>query len=235
MLTASCSRRVAHGELFTASCSRRVAHGELLTKLQKNPIFHILVDIHQNTNFVRAFTTSANVPSIYIQLFWNTLTHDAKTGIGKKNLLLDLQKLQKNPIFCISVDIRQNTNYVRAFTTSANLTRSDELLRKTLNVTPTDSAYPFESPPAGKTDITLNWLMKMKFNRLMNLIWMIMSTIYNKRWIIASPDETTGPSVHPEDATSTKMVRETLSHADHLRRWTKDHPLDNIVGNPSRP
>ncbi|GJW75731.1 putative ribonuclease H-like domain-containing protein [Tanacetum coccineum] len=22
---------------------------------------------------------------------------------------------------------------------------------------------------------------------------------------------------------------------DHLRRWTKDHPLDNIVGNPSRP
>ncbi|GKB74863.1 hypothetical protein Tco_0936275, partial [Tanacetum coccineum] len=22
---------------------------------------------------------------------------------------------------------------------------------------------------------------------------------------------------------------------DHLRRWTKDHPLDNIVGNSSRP
>ncbi|GKA43358.1 putative ribonuclease H-like domain-containing protein [Tanacetum coccineum] len=22
---------------------------------------------------------------------------------------------------------------------------------------------------------------------------------------------------------------------DHLRRWTKDHPLDNIIGNPSRP
>ncbi|GJW07696.1 retrovirus-related pol polyprotein from transposon TNT 1-94, partial [Tanacetum coccineum] len=22
---------------------------------------------------------------------------------------------------------------------------------------------------------------------------------------------------------------------DHLRRWTKDHPFDNIVGNPSRP
>ncbi|GJY47639.1 retrovirus-related pol polyprotein from transposon TNT 1-94 [Tanacetum coccineum] len=34
------------------------------------------------------------------------------------------------------------------------------------------------------------------------------------RWIIASQDETIGPSVHPEDATSTKMVRETLSHAD---------------------
>ncbi|GKA45240.1 hypothetical protein Tco_0738036 [Tanacetum coccineum] len=112
------------------------------------------------------------------------------------------------------------------------LTLSADLLRKALNVTPADSAHPFESPPAGKTDITFtrrrvpsNWLMKMKFNRLLNLIWMIMSTIYNKttrklpvvevkRWIIASQDETIGPSVHPEDATSTKMVRETLSHAD---------------------
>ncbi|GKE58297.1 hypothetical protein Tco_1497482 [Tanacetum coccineum] len=60
------------------------------------------------------------------------------------------------------------------------------------DVTPADSAHPFESPPAGKTDIT-EWLF---------------------RWIIASQDETTGPSVHPEDATSTKMVHETLSHAD---------------------
>ncbi|GJZ95081.1 hypothetical protein Tco_0667284 [Tanacetum coccineum] len=180
-----------------------------LQKLQKNPIFRISVDIRQNTNFVRAFTTSANVPSIYIQLFWNTLTHDVKTGV---------------------YSFQVNEHW---------LTLSADLLRKALNVTPADSAHPFESPPAGKTDITftrrrvpLNWLMKMKFNRLLNLIWMIMSTIYNKttrklpvvevkgkgsatdRWIIASQDETTGPSVHPEDATSTKMVRETLSHAD---------------------
>ncbi|GJY54163.1 hypothetical protein Tco_0445827 [Tanacetum coccineum] len=131
-------------------------------------------------------------------LFWNTLTHDAKTGV-----------------YSFQVDEHW-------------LTLSADLLRKALNVTPADSAHPFESPPAGKTDITFtrrrvpsNWLMKMKFNRLLNLIWMIMSTIYNKtsrklpsRWIIASQDETTGPSVHPEDATSTKMVRETLSHED---------------------
>ncbi|GJT39597.1 retrovirus-related pol polyprotein from transposon TNT 1-94 [Tanacetum coccineum] len=154
-------------------------------------------------------TTSANVPSIYIQLFWNTLTHDAKTGV-----------------YSFQVDEHW-------------LTLSADLLRKALNVTPADSAHPFESPPAGKTDITFtrrrvpsNWLMKMKFNRLLNLLWMIMSTINNKttrklpvvevkgkgsatdRWIIASQDETTGPSVHPEDATSTKMVHETLSHAN---------------------
>ncbi|GJS95465.1 retrovirus-related pol polyprotein from transposon TNT 1-94 [Tanacetum coccineum] len=50
------------------------------------------------------------------------------------------------------------------------LTLSADLLRKALNVTPADSAHPFESPPA------------------------------------ASQDETTGPSVHPEDATSAKDV-----------------------------
>ncbi|GJR69599.1 hypothetical protein Tco_0015664 [Tanacetum coccineum] len=92
----------------------------------------------------------------------------------KGNLLLDLQKLQKNPIFCISVDIRQNTNFVRAFTTSANV----------------PSIY-----------IQLFW------NTLTH-------DVKTGRWIIASQDETTGASVHPEDATSTKMVRKTLSHAD---------------------
>ncbi|GKA06957.1 hypothetical protein Tco_0686181 [Tanacetum coccineum] len=164
---------------INGSPDRKIGKGNLLLdlqKLQKNPIFRISVDIRQNTNFVRAFTTSANVPSIYIQLFWNTLTHDTQ-------------------------------------------------------LTPCDVT------PAGKMDITftrrrvpLNWLMKMKFNRLLNLIWMIMSTIYNKTTRklpvvevkgkgIDSADshlriKTTGPSVHLEDATYTKMVRETLSHAD---------------------
>nr|GEZ53518.1 hypothetical protein [Tanacetum cinerariifolium] len=45
-----------------------------LQKKQKNPIFQISVDILQNNNFFRAFTTSASVPAIYIQQFWNTLT-----------------------------------------------------------------------------------------------------------------------------------------------------------------
>ncbi|GKA36287.1 hypothetical protein Tco_0722778 [Tanacetum coccineum] len=62
--------------------------------------------------------------------------------IGKGNLLLDLQKLQKNPIFRISVDEHW-------------LTLSADLLRKALDVTPadSDSAHPFESPPAGKTSM----------------------------------------------------------------------------------
>ncbi|GJX68940.1 retrovirus-related pol polyprotein from transposon TNT 1-94 [Tanacetum coccineum] len=31
------------------------------------------------------------------------------------------------------------------------------------------------------------------------------------------------------------QVNQVNQPPDHLRRWTKDHPLDNIVGNPSRP
>ncbi|GJZ98182.1 hypothetical protein Tco_0670635 [Tanacetum coccineum] len=51
----------------------------------------------------------------------NPIKERLRLPIGKGNLLLDLQKLQKNPIFRISVDILQNTNFFRAFTASANL------------------------------------------------------------------------------------------------------------------
>nr|GEU40781.1 hypothetical protein [Tanacetum cinerariifolium] len=45
-----------------------------LKKLQKNLIFRISVNILQNTYLFRAFSASSNVPSIYMQQFWNTLT-----------------------------------------------------------------------------------------------------------------------------------------------------------------
>ncbi|GKF35517.1 retrovirus-related pol polyprotein from transposon TNT 1-94, partial [Tanacetum coccineum] len=32
-----------------------------------------------------------------------------------------------------------------------------------------------------------------------------------------------------------KEPNQVTQPPDHLRKWTKDHPLDNIVGNPSRP
>ncbi|GJR27708.1 hypothetical protein Tco_1103940 [Tanacetum coccineum] len=75
----------------------------------------------------------------------------ARLPYGKSNLLLDLQKLQKNPIFCISVDILRNTDFFREFTTSANwFTLNADLLRNALEITPVDSAHPFESHPAGE-------------------------------------------------------------------------------------
>ncbi|GKA71806.1 hypothetical protein Tco_0778022 [Tanacetum coccineum] len=91
-----------------------------LHKLQKNPIFRISVDILPNTNFFRAFTVSANVPTIYIQQFWNTLTQEVKYGVY--NFQLDEQW----------------------FTLNA------DLLRKALEITLVDSAHTFVPPPASE-------------------------------------------------------------------------------------
>nr|GEX43272.1 hypothetical protein [Tanacetum cinerariifolium] len=66
--------------------------------------------------------------------------------IGKSNLFMDLQKMQKNHIFHISVDILQNTNFFKAFTASAD---NDNLLRNALEITPIDSAHPYVPPLDG--------------------------------------------------------------------------------------
>nr|GEY87576.1 monodehydroascorbate reductase [Tanacetum cinerariifolium] len=57
-----------------------------LEKSQSNPIYKIAVDLLKNTNFFRAFTTSSNIPSIYIQQFWDTILYDKKAGCYKCQL-----------------------------------------------------------------------------------------------------------------------------------------------------
>ncbi|GKA70139.1 hypothetical protein Tco_0776203 [Tanacetum coccineum] len=91
-----------------------------LQKLKKNPIFRVSINILQNTNFFKAFTTSTNVPSIYIQQFWNTLTKEAKSGVY--SFQLDEQWFPFNA----------------------------DLLREALEITPVDPAHPFVSPPTGE-------------------------------------------------------------------------------------
>ncbi|GJR17009.1 hypothetical protein Tco_0965536 [Tanacetum coccineum] len=111
------------------------------------------------------------------------LPRSAWLQIGKSNLLFDAQKIQKNPIFQISVDILRNTNFFRAFSASASIPAiyiqqfwntmkydektgvyccqvdeqwfnlSADLLRKALDITPVDPAHPFELPPTGDTVI----------------------------------------------------------------------------------
>ncbi|GKE04402.1 hypothetical protein Tco_1396420, partial [Tanacetum coccineum] len=90
-----------------------------LQKNQKNPIFQISMDILSNTNFFRAFTALASVPTIYIQQFWNTLTYVEKARTYRFQL---------------------DENW---FTLDANL------LREALEITPIDQAHPFVSPPSG--------------------------------------------------------------------------------------
>ncbi|GJT00753.1 retrovirus-related pol polyprotein from transposon TNT 1-94 [Tanacetum coccineum] len=79
-----------------------------------------------------------------------------------------------------------------------------------LNVTPADSAHPFESPPAdaesGGNSEKIN-----------------------------SETDTEILNFGDEQGPSLSEPNQVTQPPDHLRRWTKDHPLDNIVGNPSRP
>nr|GEW93637.1 histone deacetylase 14 [Tanacetum cinerariifolium] len=78
----------------------------------------------------------------------------AWVSIGKSNFILDLQEKQKNPIFQIYVDILQNTNFFRAFTSSASLDedwfRLDaNLVREALEITPVDQTHQFMLPHLG--------------------------------------------------------------------------------------
>ncbi|GKB53708.1 retrovirus-related pol polyprotein from transposon TNT 1-94 [Tanacetum coccineum] len=76
-----------------------------------------------NTNFFQAFTASANVPAIYLQQFWKTMSYNEKTRVY--SCQVDEQW------FDLSVD----------------------LLRKALAITPIIPAHPFELPPSGDTVI----------------------------------------------------------------------------------
>ncbi|GKB41719.1 hypothetical protein Tco_0886661 [Tanacetum coccineum] len=78
--------------------------------------------------------------------------------IGKSNYVLDLQKKQKNPIFQISVDILQNTNFFRAFTASASA----------LEITSIDQAHQFVSPPSG--DAIMDFMNEMGYTEVIHFV-----------------------------------------------------------------
>ncbi|GJV19576.1 hypothetical protein Tco_1368596 [Tanacetum coccineum] len=109
-----------------------------LQKRQKNLIFQIDVDILQNTNFFRAFTTSASVPAIYIQQFWNTLTYVEKARTYRFQL---------------------DENW---FTLDANL------LREALEITPIDQAHPFVSPPSG--DAIMDFVNELGYPEVIHFV-----------------------------------------------------------------
>ncbi|GJS08724.1 hypothetical protein Tco_0365520 [Tanacetum coccineum] len=93
--------------------------------------------------------------------------------IGKSNYVLDLQKKQKNLIFQISVDILQNTNFFRAFTTFASLDETRfvldaNLLREVLEIRPIDQANQFVSPPSG--DVIMDFVNKLGYPEVIHFV-----------------------------------------------------------------
>ncbi|GJX73424.1 hypothetical protein Tco_0312019 [Tanacetum coccineum] len=92
----------------------------------------------------------------------------ARLQIGKSNILMDLQKMQKNLIFCLLVDILQNTNFFIAFTTSADVPSiyiqqfwNTPTMDTKFGITPKDSAHPFVAPPAG--DLVIDFVNNLGY------------------------------------------------------------------------
>nr|GEX06840.1 hypothetical protein [Tanacetum cinerariifolium] len=71
------------------------------------------------------------------------LPFNAWIPVGKGNLLLDLQNLQKNHIFRIS---DAKTRVYSFQLDELWFTLNADILHQALKITPVDSAYPFESP-----------------------------------------------------------------------------------------
>ncbi|GJU04215.1 retrovirus-related pol polyprotein from transposon TNT 1-94 [Tanacetum coccineum] len=87
-------------------------------KLQRNPIFKIVVAILKNTNFFRVFMASSMIPLIYIQQFWDTMRYDSTTGIYSCHLDEQWFNLHK------------------------------DILRDALQITPINDNNPFVAPPS---------------------------------------------------------------------------------------
>ncbi|GJW43180.1 hypothetical protein Tco_0071979 [Tanacetum coccineum] len=113
----------------------------------------------------------------------------AHLPIGKSNLLMDLQKKQKNPIFLISVDILQNTNFFSTFTASADsgiysfqldelwFTLDVDLLHSALGITPKDSTHPFVAPPVG--DLVIDFVNNLGYPEELQFVSkMYMNSLY---------------------------------------------------------
>ncbi|GKB04939.1 hypothetical protein Tco_0833134, partial [Tanacetum coccineum] len=141
------------------------------------------------------------------------LPFDAWVPIGKRNYVLDLQKNQKNPIFQISVDILQNTNFFRAFTASASVpaiyiqqfwntltyevktgaysfeldkTRfvlDANLPREPLEITPIDQAHQFVSPPLG--DAIMDFVNELGYTEVIHFVSrMAVNNLYQESYIV---------------------------------------------------
>nr|GEV08332.1 hypothetical protein [Tanacetum cinerariifolium] len=132
----------------------------------------------------------------------------AHLSIGKSNLLMDLQKKQKNPIFLISLDILQNTNFFDA-----------DLLRIILGINPKDPAHPFVAPPA--RDLVIDFVNNLGYPEELQFVskmykYLEMATrnprqphaVTNEESVKKKKVPPTNKSKKPAPAKQTKPVKE---------------------------
>ncbi|GKF40763.1 hypothetical protein Tco_0124105 [Tanacetum coccineum] len=99
--------------------------------------------------------------------------------IGKSNLLFNAQKIQKNPIFQISVDILSNTNFFQAFTASANVP-AIYMQQKALAITPVNPAHPFELPSSG--DMVIDFVNELGYPEPVEIVSSIWTNYVYQPW-----------------------------------------------------
>ncbi|GJZ26637.1 retrovirus-related pol polyprotein from transposon TNT 1-94 [Tanacetum coccineum] len=122
-----------------------------------------------------------NVPApVPIRFGDQILLFAAWVPIGKRNYVLDLQKKQKNPIFQISVDILQNTNFFRAFTASASVLAiyiQQFWNMLTYEITSINQAHHFVSPPSG--DVIIDFVNEPGIQRylVLQMLWGIITSL----------------------------------------------------------
>ncbi|GJS51960.1 retrovirus-related pol polyprotein from transposon TNT 1-94 [Tanacetum coccineum] len=163
--------------------------------------------------------------------------------IGKSNLLFNAQKIQKNPIFQISMDILSNTNFLQAFTASANvpaiyLQQFWKTIRH-LAVTLSNPTHPFELPLSG--DTVIDFVNELGYPEPVEIVSSIrVKAVVTEEQVAHSLinlskkkrstdqfilvrrdqtplDSTTGPSSQPDDDTSEKVIHESSSTSDSER------------------
>ncbi|GJS73588.1 hypothetical protein Tco_0706429 [Tanacetum coccineum] len=148
-------------------------------KIQKNPIFQISVDILKNTNFFQALTASANVPAIYLQQFWKTMSYmrwggGTRLGVGTSRRSNDREPRFRTTPKQLEVEVGKG----KAVVTEEQVAHSLVTLSKKKRTT---DQFVF-----ARRDQT-------------------------------PPDSTTGPSSQPEDDTLEKVVHESSSTSDTER------------------
>ncbi|GJY41591.1 hypothetical protein Tco_0428861 [Tanacetum coccineum] len=209
-------------QIFPRSAWLQIKKSNMLfnaQKIHKKPIFQISVDILRNTNFFRAFSTSASVPAIYIQQFWNTMKNHTplrKVRKGKPSLVDEEDEARQEPkpqgegddpalelAKKLSLDAHQEKGEASVGGVAIRECVAEEIQRL-LDVEGKGKAIVTEEQAAR----SLIDLSKKKST---------MDQFILQRRDQAPHDSTTGPSSQPQDDISEKVVHESSSTIDSER------------------
>nr|GEW70377.1 monodehydroascorbate reductase [Tanacetum cinerariifolium] len=130
--------------------------------------------------------------------------------IGKSNCYLDMEKLQGNPIYMITVDLLKNTNFFRAFTASSTIPSiyiqqfwdmiqydktagcfryqldeqwfvlTKDTLREALQITPVNSNQAFIPPPT--VEVLINFVNELGYPKLVRNVSNVVTNDMFQPW-----------------------------------------------------